>query len=42
MSVFLLTTAVIVFMLGLVAEQIALLRMEQRSRVPSSNLDERD
>jgi glycosyltransferase involved in cell wall biosynthesis len=30
MSVFLLTTAVIVFMLGLVSEQIALLRMEQR------------
>jgi hypothetical protein len=27
----LLTTAVIVFMLGLVSEQIALLRMEQRS-----------
>ena len=32
MGVFLLTTAVIVFMLGLVSEQIALLRMEQRSR----------
>ncbi len=31
MAVFLLTTAVIVFMLGLVSEQIALLRMEQRS-----------
>ena len=30
MAVFLLTTAVIVFMLGLVSEQIALLRMEQR------------
>jgi glycosyltransferase involved in cell wall biosynthesis len=30
MGVFLLTTAVIVFMLGLVSEQIALLRMEQR------------
>ncbi len=30
MSVFLLTTAVIIFMLGLVSEQIALLRMEQR------------
>jgi glycosyltransferase involved in cell wall biosynthesis len=29
MSVFLLTTAVIVFMLGLISEQIALLRMEQ-------------
>ena len=31
MSVFLLTTAVIVFMLGLISEQIALLRMERRS-----------
>jgi glycosyltransferase involved in cell wall biosynthesis len=31
MAVFLLTTAVIVFMLGLVSEQVALLRMEQRS-----------
>jgi glycosyltransferase involved in cell wall biosynthesis len=31
MAVFLLTTAVIIFMLGLVSEQIALLRMEQRS-----------
>ncbi len=31
MSVFLLTTAVIIFMLGLVSEQIALLRMESRS-----------
>jgi len=31
MGVFLLTTAVIVFMLGLVSEQIALLRMEQRT-----------
>jgi glycosyltransferase involved in cell wall biosynthesis len=30
MAVFLLTTAVIIFMLGLVSEQIALLRMEQR------------
>jgi glycosyltransferase involved in cell wall biosynthesis len=33
MSVFMLTTAVIIFMLGLISEQIALLRMErQRSR----------
>jgi hypothetical protein len=32
MAVLLLTTAVIVFMLGLVSEQIALLRMEHRSR----------
>jgi glycosyltransferase involved in cell wall biosynthesis len=31
MSVFLLTTAVIIFMLGLVSEQIALLRMERQS-----------
>lgn len=31
MSVFLLTTAVIVFMLGLISEQIALLRMERSS-----------
>ena len=31
MSVFLLTTAVIVFMLGLISEQIALLRMEQNA-----------
>ncbi|MCH7912892.1 MAG: glycosyltransferase family 2 protein [Deltaproteobacteria bacterium] len=34
MTVFLLTTAVIVFMLGLVSEQIALLRMERRSSFP--------
>jgi hypothetical protein len=31
MSVFLLTTAVIIFMLGLISEQIALLRMERLS-----------
>jgi glycosyltransferase involved in cell wall biosynthesis len=37
MSVFLLTTAVIVFMLGLVSEQIALLRMERLSS-PESHL----
>ncbi len=37
MSVFLLTTAVIIFMLGLVSEQIALLRME---RLSSSSQDE--
>ena len=36
MAVFLLTTAVIVFMLGLVSEQIALLRMEQPSKRPRS------
>jgi hypothetical protein len=34
MTVFLLTTAVIVFMLGLISEQIALLRMERRSSFP--------
>jgi glycosyltransferase involved in cell wall biosynthesis len=40
MSVFLLTTAVIIFMLGLISEQIALLRMErQPARQP---LHERD
>jgi glycosyltransferase involved in cell wall biosynthesis len=36
MAVFLLTTGVIIFMLGLVSEQIALLRMEQRSSAMSS------
>jgi glycosyltransferase involved in cell wall biosynthesis len=35
MSVFLLTTAVIIFMLGLVSEQIALLRMERLSSLSS-------
>jgi len=39
MSVFLLTAAVIIFMLGLVSEQIALLRMEQRSFFPPSTND---
>lgn len=39
MTVFLLTTAVIVFMLGLVSEQIALLRMERRSSFPTSRSD---
>jgi len=34
MSVFLLTAAVIIFMLGLVSEQIALLRMEQHPTLP--------
>jgi len=34
MTVFLLTTAVIVFMLGLISEQIAQLRMERRSSFP--------
>jgi glycosyltransferase involved in cell wall biosynthesis len=37
MSVFMLTTGVIIFMLGLVSEQIALLRMERHS---STNFDE--
>ena len=40
MAVFLLTTAVIVFMLGLVSEQIALLRMEQRSSLLQWGSDE--
>ena len=39
MSVFLLTTAVIIFMLGLVSEQIALLRMEQWSSPPPQIMD---
>ena len=37
MSVFLLTTAVIIFMLGLVSEQIALLRMEQNASFASDH-----
>ena len=36
MSVFMLTTAVIIFMLGLVSEQIALLRMERQHATPKS------
>ena len=41
MSVFLLTTAVIIFMLGLISEQIALLRMErQPARRPLHERDE--
>lgn len=39
MGVFLLTTAVIVFMLGLVSEQIALLRMEQRTARGGMEID---
>jgi glycosyltransferase involved in cell wall biosynthesis len=42
MAVFLLTTAVIIFMLGLVSEQIALLRMEQRSSVSPDTKEERE
>lgn len=42
MSVFLLTTAVIIFMLGLISEQIALLRMEQRPPPPPWTADEGD
>lgn len=34
MSVFLLTTAVVIFMLGLISEQIALLRMERQPSLP--------
>jgi glycosyltransferase involved in cell wall biosynthesis len=41
MSVFLLTTAVIIFMLGLISEQIALLRME-RLHASSQPLSERE
>jgi hypothetical protein len=41
MSVFLLTTAVIIFMLGLVSEQIALLRMEQRASFMSERTESR-
>jgi len=42
MSVFLLTTAVIIFMLGLVSEQVALLRMEQHPTPHPSESDEKD
>jgi len=41
MSVFLLTTAVIIFMLGLVSEQIALLRMEQKASFRSERTEGR-
>jgi glycosyltransferase involved in cell wall biosynthesis len=41
MSVFMLTTAVIIFMLGLVSEQIALLRMERHGR-PDFRTEEED
>ncbi|HJX11308.1 MAG TPA: hypothetical protein VJ733_12530, partial [Candidatus Binatia bacterium] len=39
MSVFMLTTAVIVFMLGLISEQIALLRMERQPPPPREMID---
>jgi glycosyltransferase involved in cell wall biosynthesis len=39
MTVFLLTAAVIIFMMGLVSEQVALLRMEQRAAALSDDLD---
>jgi hypothetical protein len=39
MSVFLLTAAVIIFMLGLVSEQIALLRMERHQAMPNREDD---
>ena len=42
MSVFLLTTAVIIFMLGLVSEQIALLRMEDQSSIAVQSDDGED
>ena len=41
MSVFMLTAAVIIFMLGLISEQIALLRME-RQQAPPAVLSEKD
>jgi len=42
MSVFMLTTAVIIFMLGLVSEQIALLRMERHGTVSDFRNDDGD
>lgn len=42
MAVFLLTTAVIIFMMGLLSEQIALLRMEQHSLPPTQGAEEED
>lgn len=42
MAVILLTTAVIIFMLGLVSEQIALLRMEQRSVRSGAKIEDQD
>jgi len=42
MSVFLLTTSVIIFMLGLISEQIALLRMERQPSLPERFSDMQD
>jgi glycosyltransferase involved in cell wall biosynthesis len=42
MAVFLLTTSVIIFMLGLVSEQIALLRMEQRASINFNTIERKD
>src|SRR5437879_487273 len=42
MSVFMLTTAVIIFMLGLVSEQIALLRMERHGHVTDFGVEGED
>jgi glycosyltransferase involved in cell wall biosynthesis len=42
MSVFLLTTAVVIFMLGLISEQIALLRMERHQGFPAGILDKEE
>jgi glycosyltransferase involved in cell wall biosynthesis len=42
MAVFLLTTAVIIFMLGLVSEQVALLRMEQRRVHSGTKMEDHD
>jgi glycosyltransferase involved in cell wall biosynthesis len=39
MAVFLLTTGVVVFMMGLISEQVALLRMEKHSNGPRSERD---
>jgi glycosyltransferase involved in cell wall biosynthesis len=42
MSVFMWTTAVIIFMLGLVSEQIAALRMERQHATPKTWMDRRE
>ena len=42
MLVFLITTAVIVFMMELVSEQIALIRMEQRLALAAHRSDDQD
>jgi hypothetical protein len=42
MSVFMWTTAVIIFMLGLVSEQIAALRMERQHATPKTWIERPD